>query len=286
MALIQRQDSLAIPKMVVLLKGWADAGSMAQAVFDRIREKLPGRLIARLDMDASAHETDDRPTVLVQHGVLKDFRWQAMEFYRPEDPAHHDVVFAVGREPVGGWRRFLSDFVSLLESWRCEQLLLLGSLYDQIFYDEIRISGVVVDAAGYNLLRRWGCQPGDYEGPAAFHSAVLHEVRGKPLTAVNLWAHVPFYLKGPHELLVHRVMEIVGDFAAVPWNLDDLLEDWKNREREIEQLLSRDPSLREQIRGLRKQGAETAPPGSKPSRGEVIDLRRFQKKGKDSDDPD
>lgn len=285
--MIQQKETLYIPKMFVVLKGWADAGGMAQAVFARIRERLPCRRIARMDMDVSVHGAEHRPQVVVHHGVLKDFRWPALEFYLPEDPAHQDVVFAVGWEPASHWRSFLSDFVSFLESWRCRHLLLLGSLYDQIFYDEIRISGVAVDAAGYNLLRRWGCQFAEYAGPGAIHSAILNEVRGKPLTAVNLWAHVPFYLKDAHELLVHRVMEIVGDFAGLSWNLDDLLAEWKEREREIEQILSQDPSLREQIRALKKEGAPPAPKDSKPARGEVIDLRRFQKKAKneEADDP-
>ena len=283
--MMESTDTLHIPKMFVVLKGWADAGGMAQAVFDRIQEKLPCRIIARLETDVSVHGMEHRPQILAQHGVLKEFQWPALEFYRPEDPAHQDMVFAVGWEPVAQWRLFLKDFVSLLESWGCRHLLLLGSLYDQIFYDEIRLSGVAVDAAGYNLLRRWGCQFAEYAGPAAIHSAILNEVRTKPVTAVNLWAHVPFYLKDAHELLVHRVMEIVGDFAGIPWNLDDLLEEWKNREREIEEILSQDPSLREQIRALKKLGAHPAPTDAKPARGEVIDLRRFQKKAKDEDNP-
>jgi hypothetical protein len=283
--MMEPTDTLHIPKMFVVLKGWADAGGMAQAVFDRIREKVPCRTIAHLEMDVSVHGLEHRPQILVHHGVLKDFQWPALEFHRPEDPAYQDVVFAVGWEPAAQWRRFLADFVSLLESWRCRHLLLLGSLYDQIFYDEIRLSGVAVDAAGYNWLRRWGCQLAEYAGPAAIHSAILNEVRAKPITAVNLWAHVPFYLKDAQELLVHRVMEIVGDFAGIPWNLDDLLEGWKNREREIEQILSQDPSLREQIRALKKHEAYPAPKDSKPARGEVIDLRRFQKKAKDENDP-
>lgn len=283
--MIQPKPTLRIPKVFVVLKGWADAGGMAEAVFRRIGEKLPCRLIARLDTGVSVHGPEHRPQILVQHGVLKDFQWPALEFHQPEDPAHQDVVFAVGWEPASQWRRFLTDFASLLESWHSTHLLLLGSLYDQIFYDEIRISGVAIDASGYNLLRRWGCQFIEYAGPAAIHSAILNEVRGKPLTAVNLWAHVPFYLKDAHELLVHRVMEIVGDFAGVPWNLDDILADWKNREREIEQIFSQDPSLREQIQALKKAGGAQAPKESRPARGEVIDLRKFQKKAKEEDDP-
>lgn len=286
MTLTQLKDGLRIPKLFVVLRGWTDAGGMAQVVFERIRQKLPCRLIARLETDTPTVAPEHRPVVLIQHGVLKDFRWPALEFYQPEDPTHHDVAFALGWEPTARWRRFLTDFVSVLESWRCEHVLLLGSLYDQIFYDEIRISGIAVDAAGYNLLRRWGCQPADYEGPAGFHSAILHELRGKPITAVNLWAHVPFYLKGAHELLVHRVMEIVGDFAGVPWDLKELLTEWENRERKIEQILSQDPSLREQIRALKKEGRHTVPGSVKPSRGEVIDLRTFQKKGKNEDTED
>lgn len=282
MALFQSNHTPQVRWMVVALRGWPDAGGMADSVFSLIQKKLPCRRIARMMMDDFLDTAEHRPVVEIRHGILKDLRSHAIDFYQPEDPAHRHVAFAVGPEPTVRWEGFLFQFFAVVKNWECEKLLLLGSLYDQIFYDEVRISGVATNSEGYNLLRRWKCQPADYEGPASVHSAILKASVDESITAVNLWAHVPFYLKSPQELLIHRIMEIVGDFAEIPWDLGDILEQWKNREWEIEQILSQDPSLAEQLRELRKQNASPAG-GSAPHRGEVIDISRFQKRGKNDD---
>ncbi|ROQ93573.1 PAC2 family protein [Desulfosoma caldarium] len=280
MAIILREDLTRVSKMVLFLKGWLDAGGMADTVFSAIQKRLPCRVAALMEMDAYVPASEQRPTVRIHHGVLKDFHWHSLIFYRPEAEAHHNVLFAIGPEPSVQWRRFVSELLEAATTWQCEELLLVGSLYDQIFYDEIRISGVAVNAAGYNLLRHWQCQPATYEGPASVYSAILYELRHSSMTAVNLWAHMPFYLKGPHELLVHRMMEIVGHFAHIEWDLEDILVEWKNREMEIEKILAQDPSLREQILALKKQ--EATPNGTKPRgrHAEVIDFHRFKKKEK------
>lgn len=283
MAIILREDLPRVSKMVLFLKGWLDAGGMADTVFSAIQKRLPCRLAALMEMDAYVPALEQRPTVRIHHGVLKDFHWQSLEFYRPEAEAQQKVLFAIGPEPSVQWRGFVSELLGAATAWQCDELLLVGSLYDQIFYDEIRISGVAVNAAGYNLLRQWQCQPASYEGPASVYSAILYELSHSPITAVNLWAHMPFYLKGPHELLVHRVMEIVGHFAHIEWNLEDILAEWKNREMEIEKILAQDPSLREQIRALKKQEATSSVAKAHDRGAEVIDFQKFQKKGKNDD---
>ncbi|MEJ5349127.1 MAG: PAC2 family protein [Desulfosoma sp.] len=280
MALTAREESMHFSKIVVFLRGWSDAGGLADTVLEAIQKRLPCQVVARMDMDVFVQASENRPTVHIQHGVLKDFHWPALEFYRPDDPTHHDMVFAFGPEPAMQWRRFVSEFITVVTSWKCEELLLVGSLYDHIFYDEIQISGVAVNSLGYNLLRHWQCRPAFYQGPASVYSAILHELRRSPITAVSLWAHVPFYLKGPHELLVHAVMRIVGDLAHIEWNLDDLLVEWKSREMEIEEILSQDPSLREQIRALKKEGISSHGIESQNKRAEVINFQKFKKKGK------
>ncbi|MGQ9484489.1 MAG: PAC2 family protein [Desulfosoma sp.] len=307
MALTLPEDRLCVSKMVLFLRGWSDAASMAETVFSTIRRKLPCRRVGLMEMDAYVLTSEQRPKVRIHHGVLKDFQWPTLEFYRPEAEAHQHVLFAIGPEPSVQWRGFVSEFLGAVTAWQSEELLLVGSFYDQIFYDEIRISGVAVNAAGYNLLRHWQCQPASYEGPASVYSAILHELRHSTMTVVNLWAHMPFYLKGPHELLVHRMMEIIGQFAHIAWDLEDILAEWKNREMEIEKILDQDPSLGEQILALKKQeqtplgathhgnrrGTENAEEGKddatpsmpKPHvRGaDVIDFQKFHKKGKTDD---
>lgn len=280
MAIILREHMPRVSKMVLFLKGWLDAGAMADTVFSAIEKRLPCQVAALMEMDAYVPASEQRPTVRIHHGVLKDFQWHSLAFYRPEAEAHQSVLFAVGPEPSVQWRGFVSELLGAAMAWQCDELLLVGSLYDQIFYDEIRISGVAVNAAGYNLLRQWQCQPASYEGPASVYSAILYELRHSPMTAVNLWAHMPFYLKGPHELLVHRMMEIVGHFAHIEWNLEDILAEWKNREMEIEKILAQDPSLREQIRALKKKEATLNVAKPHDRWADVIDFQKFQKKGK------
>ncbi|SMC27697.1 Predicted ATP-dependent carboligase, ATP-grasp superfamily [Desulfacinum hydrothermale DSM 13146] len=265
------------PKAVISFMGWPDAGGLSSKILEEIRRQHPCVRAAVWDLEGFWHTSEQRPHVVIRHGQIQRLEWPQMRIFMPSDDSKPPFLWGVGPEPTIGWRRFSMQLLEKLKEWGVRELVLLGSLYDHIFYDEICISGLAHDAQGYNQIQAWGCHTGEYEGPSSIHAAILEAAPHLKIRAVNLWAHVPFYLKEPHGLLLHRLMEILGDFLERRWDLSHLLTAWKDQEREIEKMLSQDSDLAQQIKALKK-GEPVPPPERSRGSAQVIRLDRFQKK--------
>jgi len=271
--------NLRAEKAVVSFTGWPDAGGLSSRILEEVNRLEPCLQVAVWDLEGYWHTSELRPHVVIRHGRVQHLEWPEFRTFMPTDGSRLPFFLGVGTEPSLGWRRFSVQLLKTLKEWGCREILLLGSLYDQIFYDEIRISGLAHDPEGYNRLQAWGCQPAEYEGLGAIHASILEAAPHLEIRALNLWAHVPFYLKEPHGLLLHRLMEILGDFLERRWDLTHLETAWRDQEKEIEEMLSQDSSLAEQIKALQKEDA-VRPAGDAPDGGaRVIRLDRFKKKG-------
>ncbi len=269
--------SIEVEKAVLAFTGWPDAGQLCAHVFEEMDRRLSCLPVALWDLDGFWQTDDMRPQVKIQHGQIQQLEWPEYRFFKPTKVTKKQVILGIGPEPSLSWRRFASDLLKTLKQWGCREVLLLGSLYDEIFYDEVRISGLSHDPEGYNRLQEWQCMFGQYQGPSAIHSALLDAAPHIGMRVLSLWAHLPFYLKEAHELLIHRVLEIIADFFEESWDLSELLAEWKDHEKEIEELLTQDPSLAEQIKALKKESGPHPVPSS-PKRADVIRIDKFQKK--------
>ncbi len=246
-------ESIRARRAVLGFGGWSDAAGTIEAALAELRSLIPCELVATWDLDGYWHVGSMRPIVQIRHGQIQGLDWPAYHFLITRPASGEPFIVGYGPEPALHWRRFTDELLQLLKGWGCEELVLLGSLYDQIFHDEIVISAIVQDPGGYNRAMDLGCQQIDYAGPGAVHSAIMETTRASAYPCLGLWTHLPFYLETPHELLMARCIEMVGNLMDLDLHPLHLIERWRDREREIDDLVSSNQQLRQSIDDMRKR---------------------------------
>jgi proteasome assembly chaperone (PAC2) family protein len=71
------------------------------------------------------------------------------------------------------------------------------------------------------------------------------------IQCISLWAHLPFYLKGPSELLMTHYLQVLGSLLETELNTDHLMAAWEERLEEIEELIDQDRDLRQLLEQLK-----------------------------------
>jgi len=273
-------DSILVRKAVLTFSGWPDAGKLVQFALDRLKGMTSHQPAAHWDLDGFWHTEAVRPQISAQHGQIQRMEWPAYQFLLVnEDFSHGPVLYGEGPEPSLSWRSFARQLIELLKGWGCEQIILLGSMLDQVFHDEIIISCVVQDSSSYNVALQEGCQLIAYDGPSAVHAAVMAEAKQAKMGCMSFWAHLPFYLNGPHELIAARLLGILGHLLGRDLAAEDLVNAWKEREQQIEQIIGQDQGLRQTLESLKQQKVmkKTAPAGK------VVRFEDFLKKRNHTD---
>jgi len=241
-------------RAVLGFSGWPDAGKLIEFTLNQLKILIPHNLGATWDLDGYWHADSIRPQITVRHGQIQQMEWPSFDFFvRDGRNPKKSVVFGNGPEPSVLWKPFARELVGTLKGWGCREILLLGSLLDQVFHDEVVISAVVQDPESYNKVRELGCELIEYNGPSAIHSAIVAEAQESNIRCISFWAHLPFYLSGPHEMIAAELLRILASFLGTELPTDDLKKAWQKRKQQIEQMLLQDQSLRQALESIKKQ---------------------------------
>lgn len=244
--------TISAPRVLLHFSGWPDAGDMIEFTLNELKNMVPVELVAQWDLDGFWHTDSVRPVVHVLHGQVKRMEWPFFRFFVGRHGNAEPFLIGTGAEPCRNWRGFSTELLGLLKQWGCREIILLGSLYDQIFHDEVLISSIVQDAEGYNQILELGCQPAEYVGPGSIHSAILEASQSNDIRCFSLWTHLPFYLQGPHELASARCLEIIGTLLGFTLDPVHLRQKWEERAGDIEELIQNNHELRQAIEVLKK----------------------------------
>lgn len=273
-----------VEKAILAFSGWSNAGNLTEHIFSEMNKHLKFQLVAEWDLDGYWSVQELRPYVKITHGRIRQLKWPQLRFYSEFADSGSPFIFATGREPSCSWHSFIDILTDQLQKWGCHSLLLLGSLYDQLFPDEIKVSAIVHDVSSFNLVHSWGCQLVDYEGPTAIHSAIMEAVPERGISCISLWTHLPFYIQGVHELALYRILSMISRFIERSLSFEYLLEAWEKHLRRIEGALERDPLLKNQIKAMEKARSSRHSIGAE---GKVIHIENFlrNKDDRNEDEP-
>jgi hypothetical protein len=255
--------------------GWADAGKLVEAILAELREMLHCYPLATLDMDGFWNVDSVRPVVNVQHGQIQALEWPTYRFYGSSGTNTEPVLIGMGPEPTCHWRLFTQELLESLRNWGCKEIYLLGSRFDQIFHDEIVISSVVQNERSFNLVREMDCEQSEYHGPSSIHSAIMEAARDMDIECLCLWAHIPFYVSGPHQLVMAECIRILGRIVGVALDPFHLVDIWRGREKEFDDLIEQDQKLRQAVESMKKEKQLRA------SSSKVLRMENFLRKRRD-----
>jgi hypothetical protein len=271
-------DPFPIKRVVLSFSGWPDAGKIIEHTLAELTRLMPSQEAARLDMDGFWHTESSRPQITIQHGQVRQLNWPAYRFQVLELPTSEKILLGSGPEPGCRWRAFTGKLFRFIKRWSSEEIILLGSLYDRILHDEVLISSVVQNSRDLNLAREIGCQLIEYEGPAAVHSAIMEAARDFNIESLSIWAHLPFYLDGPNELIIANCLKVLGKLLGMEINVEGLMDRWVGREQEIQNLLQTDLELRRMLESVVEEQKRSRAGRRFASKQKVVRLEEFQRK--------
>lgn len=266
-------DPLGTRIAILGFSGWPDAGKLVEAILTELREMLHSYPLATLDMDGFWNVDSFRPVVDVQHGQIQGLEWPTYRFFG--SGVTEPVLIGLGPEPSCHWRVFTQELLETLKSWGCKEIYLLGSRFDQIFHDEIVISSVVQNERSFNLVREMNCEQADYLGPSSIHSSIMEAARDMGMDCLCLWVHIPFYVSGPHQLVMAECIRILGRMIGVALDPVHLVDIWKEREKEFDSLIEQDQNLRQAVESMKREKQMRA------SSSKVVHMDHFLRKRQD-----
>jgi predicted ATP-grasp superfamily ATP-dependent carboligase len=244
------------PCAVLSFTGWPDAAEMIKHSVAELKRIVPCQLAASWDLDGFWQMDVMRPHVHIRHGQIQRLEWPSYKFFMAHLPEDTTILLGSGPEPSCNWRRFAKTLVDQLKDWGCKRIVLLGSVYDQVFHDETIISAVVQEPQMYNRVRDLGCQMIEYQGPGAIHTAIMEAATSLTIPCVSLWAHLPFYLKGPSELLMNHYLQTLGSLLQTQLDTHHLLIAWEQKLEQIETLIDKDRELKQLLEQLKNHDAD------------------------------
>ena len=265
-------EPVAVRRVVLFFSGRPDAGKILQHTVAEIRKSCRCEEAAVWDLDGYRNSEGYRPMMSVRHGRVVRVECPTYRFSLCRPPEGEPFLLGEGPEPSLRRQDFGHNLIRYLsETWNCSDILLPGSFYDHVFHDEAILSGMAYDASGLNRLHDLRCRPMDYDGPATIHTDVLREAECRGIPCIGLWTHFPFYINGPHELLMTRLLEGIGEFLETRFDTTAIMDRWGDRVVEIEAVLENDSELRDMVEGF--QGGPRTETVSK-----VLNLGDFLKK--------
>jgi len=249
------QPDLESPVLLMVLKGWIDAGLGADGASEVLLEGLDRRTVARFDADALLDWRARRPTMRLVDGVNAQVTWEETELAAAKDAAGNDVLLLIGNEPDHAWLSFSEQTVDLALDLGCRMIVGLGAYPAPSPHTRpVLIAASASDAAlAEGLLRNTVEVPSGVQGMIERRAAI----RGLP--ALGLWAQVPHYVAAmPYPAASLALLEAANRVAGLQLPTADLSARADATRARIDELIAQNPEHLAMLHQLESQADDHA----------------------------
>jgi PAC2 family len=223
------------PVLLVAYHGYFDVAMVATQATDAIAGHESAVVSASIDCDRFYDFTDQRPTVSIADGGVRQVVWPDHHFRRIRvADAPRDLLVLTAPEPHLAWARYARLMVELAQRTGVELLVTLGAVPDRVPHSRAPL--VFGSTTTPGLAARLGLSKPQYQGLTGI-VGVLHDAFDRAgIAAVALRAPVAHYLAGaPHPRAVLSLVGHVQHVTGVPLahvRLDDEIDEWQHRHDE------------------------------------------------------
>lgn len=181
---------LEAPVLVMVLKGWIDAGLGADGAADVLIDKLERRTVARFDADALLDWRARRPTMRLVDGINTQLTWEETELSWAKDASGNDVLLLLGNEPDHAWLAFSEQVVDLSLDLGTRMVVGLGAYPTPV--PHTRPPLLAASASSEELAQ--GLLQNSVDVPSGVQGMIERRAALRGLPAIGLWAQVPHYV--------------------------------------------------------------------------------------------
>lgn len=247
------QPVLDRPVLVMVLKGWIDAGFGADGAAQVLLDGLERRTVARFDADQLLDWRARRPTMRLEDGINTQLTWEETELSWAKDGAGNDVLLLVGNEPDHAWLAFSEQVVDLAGDLGTRLILGLGAYPAPA--PHTRPSLVAASASSDELAT--GLVRSTIEVPSGVQGMIERRAAVSGLPSLGLWAQVPHYVSAmPYPGASLALIEAANAVAGLDLPTADLRERTEANRARLDQLIAQNPEHLAMLEQLEEQADE------------------------------
>jgi proteasome assembly chaperone (PAC2) family protein len=249
------QPDLEAPAMIMVLKGWIDAGLGADGAADTLIEHLDRRTIARFDADALLDWRARRPTMHLVDGINTHLSWEETELSWAKDASGNDVLLLLGNEPDHAWLAFSEQVTDLALDLGARLVVGLGAYPTPA--PHTRPPLLAASASDEALTA--GLLKSSVEVPTGVQGMIERRAALRGLPAIGLWAQVPHYVAAmPYPAASLALLQGTNRIAGLDLPVADLSERAEANRARIDELIAQNPEHSSMLQQLEQQADEQA----------------------------
>jgi proteasome assembly chaperone (PAC2) family protein len=253
-SMVERPD-LDSPVLIMVLKGWIDAGLGADGAAAVLTRQLEPKTVARFDADALLDWRARRPTMRLVDGINTQLTWDETELSWAKDGLGHDVLLLFGNEPDHAWLAFSEQVVDLAEDLGARMVVGLGAYPTPV--PHTRTPLIAASASSADLAQ--GLLLNSVEVPSGVQGMIERRAALRGLPALGLWVQVPHYVSAmPYPAASLALLQATNRSTGLDLPLADLPDQADASRRRIDELIAQNPEHTAMLEQLEAQADQQA----------------------------
>jgi len=253
-SMVERPD-LDAPVLIMVLKGWIDAGLGADGAAEVLTDQLELRTVARFDADALLDWRARRPTMRLVDGVNTQLTWEETDLSWAKDGMGHDLLLLFGNEPDHAWLAFSEQVIDLAEDLGTRLVLGLGAYPTPV--PHTRTPLLAASASTEELAK--GLLQNSVDVPSGVQGMIERRAALRGLPALGLWAQVPHYVSAmPYPAASLALLQGANRATGLDLPLGNLPDLAEASRRRIDELIAQNPEHTAMLEQLEAQADQQA----------------------------
>jgi proteasome assembly chaperone (PAC2) family protein len=249
------QPHLESPVLIMVLKGWIDAGLGADGAAEVLTANLEQHTIARFDADALLDWRARRPVMRLEDGVNSQIIWEETELSWARDSSGNDVLLLLGNEPDHAWLTFSEQVVDLAIDLGTRLVVGLGAYPTPV--PHTRPPLIAASASSDDLAQ--GLVRNSVEVPSGVQGLIERRAGLRGLPALGLWAQVPHYVAAmPYPAASLALLQATNRIAGLSLPLADIESRAQTSRSRIDDLIGQNAEHKAMLEQLEQQADEHA----------------------------
>ncbi len=242
--------------LIAAFTGWNDAGDAASEAVRYLARRYDTRRVADIDPELFYDFASVRPNVRLE-GDERRLDWPRNEVRVAELDDGRPLVTLLGIEPRLRWRTFTDVVLEIARELDVTTAITLGALLTDTHHQ----APVDVVASSNNdaINLQLGSSPSRYEGPTGIIGVLNDAFHRAGFDSLSFWAAVPSYVgHSPSPKAALALVQRVVEYLDIPLGATDLQIAAASYDRQVDELVSSDPSLAEYAQQILDDEAEEA----------------------------
>lgn len=281
------------PVLITAFAGWSDAAQAATSAARFLTGAWEANRFAEIDAEEFYDFTENRPTVRIGEGELREVTWPANEcYYYRRDGAPHDFILLIGVEPNLRWKAFTETVLELIRRQNVSLVLTLGGLLADVPHTRpVRVTGTTSNPDAAAKLKGLAVTSSRYEGPTGIVGILHDALRRHKIDGASIWANVPHYISASvNPKATAAILGRLDSLFDLDLDLRELNDAAQRFEQEVSEAVSQDADASAYVRQLEERAdaeiePEPMPPTTPLPSGEVVvrELEEFLRRQRENE---